>query len=177
MPKKCILVDANAIIFFHQNSQWGSVLNAYNTAVTPIIRRECRFYRDPQGEKKPIDLHKTIQENRLKEIPVSIQTFDHLPNVLKEPFLRGIDDGEREVIAWLYENRQNTPYRFCTADALAAKCLGVLGLRQHGISVQELLENAHIKSSVGHPLSKQYFDKMLNEGFSEAAMHKTQKVH
>jgi hypothetical protein len=62
------------------------------------------------------------------------------------------------------------------ADRLAIKCLGVLGLRFLGISLQELFEKINIKfnsfSERIQPYSKQLFARMLDEGFQEAHLHK-----
>ncbi len=175
MSKQKILFDANAIIELHQFSL-KAVIHACHAAVTPIIRRECRFYKDEQGQKKSIDLSKDISDQKIEEIPIPLEIFNSFHRVLKDPFLEGIDEGEREAIAFLYTSKQKDPYLFCTADQLAIKCLGVLGLRRQGMSMQELFEKLKLKTNLPNRYlqtrSKQHFEKMLNEGFQESHLHK-----
>ncbi|MBS0615532.1 MAG: hypothetical protein JSR58_03150 [Verrucomicrobia bacterium] len=160
----------------HQFNLWKHVLHSCSAAVTPIIRSETRFYRDEKGSRQIIDLTESIQSNLLEEIPVSLETFNSLSQVLKKTFLEGIDEGEREAIAFLYQNRQKNIFRFCSADLLAIKCLGVLGLSHHCLCMEELFERLHIKISTPHQYkvthSKQLLKKMLSQGFSEAHLHK-----
>lgn len=168
---KIILLDANAIIELHQLALWKPVIHSCHIAITPIIRRESRFYKDQQGQKKPIDLSQDIADQKVEEILVPLETFNSLQGVLNNFFLQGIDEGEREAIAFLYKNKQKDLYLFCTADMLAIKCLGVLGLRYQGISMQALLEKINNKANK-QTHSKQLFEKLLNEGFQEAHLHK-----
>lgn len=175
MSKKKKLLDANVIIKLHQNSLWKSVIHSGQIAITPIIRREVKFYRDKLGEKKPINLSEDIASKKIEEIEVSLETFTSLPMFLKDSILDGIDDGEREAIAFLHANKRKETYLFCTADQLAIKCLGVLGLSHFGISLQELLDSIKIKSHFLHKdvtYCKTHFDKMLSEGFGERHLHK-----
>ncbi len=169
MSKQKILFDANIIIELHQLSLWDSVLQACHGAVTPIILREARFYRDSQGQKLPINLNKDVVDQKIEELSVSIETYNALQNVLRDSFLEGIDEGEREAIAFLHAFRENNPYLFCTADQLAIKCLGVLNLECQGIALQDLFESIGIKVNPGLKRhSRLLFEKMLNEGAQES---------
>jgi hypothetical protein len=175
--KKKILLDANAIIDLHKYSLWKQVIHACSAAITPIIKREVRFYIDGQGRKQQIDLHMDIQAKKIEEIVVSIEEFSSLEAILNNFFLQSIDAGEREVIAFLYHSQRKDEFLFCTADMLAIKCLGVLGLRYQGLSLQELFTKLHI--SINHlpsryiqAHSKEVFERMLIEGFQEAHLHK-----
>jgi hypothetical protein len=174
--KQKIIFDANVIICLHRFSLWKQVTHACSAAITPIIKREARFYKDEQGCKKPIELSLDVESQKVEEIPVSLKDFSCLDTVLNDFFLQSIDAGEREAIAFLYNTRQSNQYLFCTADMLAIKCLGILGLKFHGISLQELFEKLAIKSNpLGnaiHNHSKELFDRMLNEGFQESHLYK-----
>jgi hypothetical protein len=175
MSKQRILVDANVIIDFHHHSIWNQATQNCHVAVTPIIRREAKFYRDDKGQKISIDLDLEISSKKIEEIPVSIQVFSRLHTTLNRTFLAGIDQGEREAIAFLNASPRER-YLFCTADLLAIKCLGVLGLRNQGISVEGLLTMLKIKANLPprylQSHSKKVFERMLNEGFQEAHLHK-----
>lgn len=174
--KQKIIFDANVIIGLHRFSLWKQVTHACNAAVTPIIKREARFYKDEKGYKKPIELSQDIESQKVEEISVSLKDFSCLEDILNDFFLQSIDAGEKEAIAFLYNTRKSNQYLFCTADMLAIKCLGVLGLRYHGISLQELFEKLVIKSnSLGNSIqthSKVLFERMLDEGFQESHLHR-----
>jgi len=126
--------------------------------------------------KKSINLIQDIESKKLEEISVSHTEFCSLNEILNDLFIHSIDAGEREAISFLYNARKSNQYQFCTADMLAIKCLGVLGLRFHGISLQELCEKLLIPTNCFgnsiHIHSKELFERMLSEGFQESHMHR-----
>jgi hypothetical protein len=165
-----ILFDANAIIELHQFSLWNPIIHACQAVVTPIIRHEVKFYKDAEGQKQPINLSKDIEDQKIEEISVSLEIYNALQHVLTASFLEGIDEGEREALAFLHSSRQSS-YLFCTGDLLAIKCLGVLGLK--GVSLQDLLEQFKIGSNRHYKNhSRELFEKMLNRGLVESHLHK-----
>ncbi len=174
--KKKILFDANSIIDLHKYSLWKQVVHSCQAAVTPIIVKETRFYKDEQGQKRQIDLRQNIETKTIEEILVTIDEFSSLDSILNEFFLQSIDEGEREVIAYLYNAKKKDEFLFCTADILAIKCLGVLGLRYQGLSMEGLFEILHMNTNISgrynQTRSKKTFERMLNEGFQEANLHR-----
>ena len=62
--KQKIIFDANVIIELHKFSLWKPVTHACNAAVTSIIKREVRYYKDLEGYKKPIELSKDIESQK-----------------------------------------------------------------------------------------------------------------
>jgi hypothetical protein len=176
MSKQKILFDANAIIKLHQFSLWNQVIHICHAVVTPIIRRESKFYKNEFGQKMEINLCAEIDSKKIEEIQVPLEMFNSISEVLRDSFLEGIDAGEREAIALLYATRQKNAYRFCTLDRLAIKCLGVLGLGVQGISIEEILLAHKLKSKLLNEnlksCSKEAFKRMLSEGFEETKLHR-----
>lgn len=158
-----ILLDANVVIDLHRWNLWDAFSQTHSVAVTPIIREETRFYRDQGGRKRPIN----IKEPLVTIIDTSIQDYTVLGKVLNPQFLFGIDDGEREAIGYIYNRKQGGHTRFCTADRLAVKCLGVLGLRHCSVSLESLLPSKKILP----PYSQNALEKGLIEGFQEAHLY------
>jgi len=116
-------------------------------------------------------LNLVVLNQKIEEISVSVEMYNALQNVLTASFLEGIDDGEREAIAFLYSTREGSAYLFCTGDRLAIKCLGILGLC--GISLQELLEKLKIGADLHlQTHSRALFEKMLSKGLQEVYLHK-----
>lgn len=95
-----ILFDANVIIDLHRFSLWNQVVNACHVTVTPIIKREARFFKDMNGVKQSVNLDSDIKAKKIEELAVSIDEFSLLNTILNPQFLRSIDEGEWEAIAF-----------------------------------------------------------------------------
>lgn len=157
-----ILLDANVVIDLHRWNLWDAFAHAHSLAVTPIIQQETRFYRDQRGRKQSIN----IEASKVELIDTSLKDYSVLGKLLSTQFLFGIDDGEREAIGYLY-NQKGGHTRFCTADRLAIKCLGVLGLRHCAVSLESLLPSKKVLPSY----SQNALEKGLVEGFQEAHLY------
>jgi hypothetical protein len=171
MQTEITLLDAQAIIDLHTWSLWKRLIHACHIGVTSIIKREARFYKDVQGHKHSIDLKKEIETGLIKEIEVSNEAVVSLGRILNPSFLPSLDEGELEAIAFLYSLKQKNLYRFCSADGLAIKSLGAIGLRHHSISLEEVLNKQRINLNLPQKYSKAFFEKMLGEGFRESHLY------
>lgn len=168
---KITLLDAQAIIDLHSWSLWKRLTHACDIAITSIIKREAKFYKDEQGQKQAIDLNPEIEAGVIKEIEVSNQEALSLREVLKPAFLPSLDAGELEAIAFLHHARQKNQYRFCSADGLAIKSLGAIGLRHQSISLGEIFGELRINFNLPHRYSKIFSEKMLVEGFRDSHLY------
>jgi len=170
--KKKIIFDANVIIDLHNLELWSQVIHGCDAAIGSVIHGETRFYIDKKGNKKPINLAKQIAEKKIEIVCASLKDIAALSALLNDFFLDSIDAGEQEIIALIHSSQRKNEFLFCTADKLAIECLGILGLRYQGISLEELLQKLHIPTKLRLSYSKQAFEKMLCEGFQEAHLHK-----
>ena len=52
-----VLLDANAIIGFHELGAWGQIIKQHEVYIPSIVlRNEAFFYRTVDGRRHPIDL-------------------------------------------------------------------------------------------------------------------------
>lgn len=170
-PTKIILLDAQAIIDLHSWSLWRRLTHACDIGVTSIIKREVKFYKDRQGQKRTIGLKTEVDAGLIREIEVSNEDVLSLGRTLSSSFLPSLDEGELEAIAFLYSSKRENQYRFCSADGLAIKCLGAIGLRHLSISLEELFEKQCINVKLPQRYSKGFFEKMLGEGFRDSHLY------
>lgn len=173
---KIFLLDAQAVIDLHAWSLWKRLTHSCQIALSSVIKQEVRFYKDSQGQKLPIDLDPDIAANRIEVIEVPGDNVASLVATLNPAFLPALDEGELEAIAFLYSLRLKEPYYFCTADGLAIKCLGALGLRHCSLSLEALLQQVKISYSLPSRYSKAYFDRMLQEGFRDVHLYRKSNV-
>ncbi len=166
-----ILLDAQVIIDLHAWSLWKRLNHACIIGVTSIIKREARFYKDGQGQKQSIVLKPDIEAGLIREIEVANKDVSSLGGVLNPNFLPSLDVGELETIAFLYCSNQKNQYHFCSADGLAIKCLGAIGLRQHAISLEDLFDQLRINFALPQKYSKVFLKKMLGEGFRDSHLY------
>ena len=180
MPKstpKIVLLDAQAIIDLHSWSLWKRLVQSCDIGVSPIIKQEAKFYKDNHEQKKTINLNPDIEAKRIHEIDVASASISSLVAKLSPSFLPALDDGELEAIGFLDSLQRKEPYYFCTADRLAIKCLGALGLRQRSLSLEELFIQHKIAHSLPQHYSKSFFDKMLQEGFRDQCLYIKNRGH
>jgi len=168
---KIILLDAQAIIDLHSWTLWKRLTHNCEVGVSSIIRQESRFYKNAQGHKLPIDLQPDIEASKVLQIEVASEKMKALVKKLNPAFLPALDEGELEAIAFLFGLEPKDPYYFCTADGLAIKCLGALGLRNRSLSLEELFKQLRITYFLPPKYSKAFFDKMLQEGFRDGHLY------
>lgn len=147
------------------------MIHACDIAITSIIKREAKFYKDEQGQKQPIDLRPEIEAGLIKEVEVPDQEIFSFREILSPSFLPSLDAGELEAIAFLHQAKQNNQYRFCSADGLAIKSLGAIGLRHRSVSLGEVFEELRINFNLPPRYSKVFFEKMLIEGFRDSHLY------
>lgn len=173
---RIFLLDAQAVIDLHAWSLWMRLTHSCQIALSSVIKQEVRFYKDQQGQKQPIQLETDISTQRIEILEVSSDKVASLVSILNPAFLPALDEGELEAIAFLYSLRPKEPYYFCTADGLAIKCLGALGLRHCSLSLEALFTLVKINHPLPPRYSKAYFDKMLQEGFRDSHLYQKHKV-
>lgn len=165
--KQKILFDAQAIIDLHERDLWDRVVMGCVVCVGSIVRQEAYYHSGNQA----INLQPKIKAGQIQEESASIEELAFFRGLLSDAFLFGIDGGEKETLALLV-SRKRERYLFCTADALAIKCLGVLGFQDKGISMEFLLKTQRIKCDLHYSRKEKCFKDCLVKGFVEATLYK-----
>lgn len=162
-----VLFDAQAIIELHAWNLWDRVVGSCKTCVSSIIREEAYFHSGNQA----INLQPQIDAGTIEEVEASVEELDAFRSFLSDQFLFGIDEGEEEALA-IVMMRKRESFLFCTADAQAIKCLGVLSLRDKGLSMEALFQALKIRYDLPSSRKEKYFKKYLDQGFMESDLYK-----
>lgn len=165
-------MDAQAIIDLHAWGKWKTLIHACNIGVTSIIKKETKYYK-LQEKKRSIDLNIDIKAGLIQEIEVSNGDLIRLREILNPPFSLSLDSGEQEAIAFIFGVKRD--FRFCSADGLAIKCLGALGLRNNSVSLEEVFEQKKINYKLPRQYSKNFSESMLAEGLRESHLYVQRK--
>lgn len=165
--KQKVLFDAQAIIDLHTWGLWDRVITGCSACVSSIIREEAFFHSGNQA----INLQPKIDTGKIVVETATIDELDIFRSLLSDTFLFGIDDGEEEALALLV-TRKREKSLFCTADAQAIKCLGVLSLQDRGLSMESLLKAQRIKHNLSFSRKDKFFNSHLDQGFMESSFHK-----
>jgi hypothetical protein len=156
-----VLLDANAIIGFHELGAWGQIIKQHEVYIPSIVlRNEAFFYRTVDGRRHPIDLLPSVGKSitELECTPDEIESFASRYN---HGFLPEIHKGEQEALA-LLEKRED--FLFCTCDGAALKVLGFMGLSERGISFETILKKTGLTKPLARKHSQVFFDEHVKIG-------------
>lgn len=165
-----MLLDAVIVINAHEKGYWESLYNAHQICLPgTIIENELHYFTSDRG-KEHLSVVNLLKENKILRIDAEISHIQKLTQKISDDFMKGLDPGELEALAILL-SKEHQNLLFSTADKAAIKTLGLLGLSTRGISVEELLNTLHgiqnTKKKLESQYTKQWFQKILAEGFAE----------
>lgn len=170
---KDLLVDAVVVIHAHEQKYWERLCNAHRIFIPGTILEDELFFFTSDKGKEPLLAATWVQQGKVTRVDAEHSDLHKLTQKLSDNFMRGIDPGEFEALALLL-SKDHKNLHFTTADRMAIKALGLLGLRSRGVSVEELLSNLQAlptkSKKVDTQYTKKYFEKALTEGFSEQAL-------
>jgi hypothetical protein len=160
-----LLLDACIIIDAHSLGVWANLVETGQIVVPSIvIRDEAQFYETEQGMiPTPIDLRALLDENRIAEASATAaemrQVLDHFDRNTQE----GLDPGEIEALAIIMQN-EDDEMRFCTADRAAVEAIAMLGLSEQGISMECMLDELGLHSTLPLKCTEHRFRQYLENG-------------
>lgn len=165
-----IILDAVIVIEAHERKLWDYLCSNYKIALPAIIFEEELFYFTSDNGKKGLMPSKWLKEGKIERLEAEINHYKYLKEKLSKDFLDALDAGELEALALLSDSKYKN-YFFSTADKAAIKALGVLGWRENGISLEELLRGGSVPAwkyqKLQYHFTKKCFEECLNEGFVE----------
>ncbi len=167
---KYVIADAVVVINAHEENYWEALCNTYQVVLPGIVLEDEVFYFQSDKGRKGLNPSEWISKGMITRIDAEIKDYDTINKRLSKDFMAGLDAGEREALAILTaKNYQQL--LFATADRTAIKALGVLGMGNRGISVEELLDGlgsgSAKKAKLSKHFTKEWFQKYKIEGFSE----------
>lgn len=110
----------------------GPLLGGHCITAARAVLGEVRYWRDEQGDKRPIDLGQYVLAGRLT---VEDATTAEMVALLKRIRSSALGAGELESLALVLARGE----RFCTADRAARRTMQELGLEDRWVALEELL--------------------------------------
>ncbi len=164
----CLLLDANVIIYTHEVDVWDFLCASCTLATGSIVANEesIYYYSSESGGRVVIGCEEIQSICRVHELHATeIGTvFRIIDQILSPDEVRGLDDGEAEIIA-LYYHGLCQEELFCTGDAGAIKIMTVLGFDNRCISLENVLR---IKQHPDPPeIPWEYSDRFVQHYISE----------
>lgn len=151
-----ILLDANAIIGFHEIGVWDQIIKQQEIYIPSIVlRSEVFWYEDSGGWRHDIDLI-SAAGNTVIELECTPDEIEDFSSKYNHPFLPEIHAGELEALVLL---EKQADLLFCTCDKAALVVLGFIGLWERGISFERLLQ----KIGLSKPLAKKHTQVFFEE--------------
>lgn len=108
------------------------LLGAGGIAVARAVLGEVRYWRDEQGDKRPIDLGQYVLAGRLT---VEDATTEEMVPLVGRIGSSALGAGELESLALVLARGE----RFCTADRAARRAMRELGVEDRWVALEELL--------------------------------------
>lgn len=138
-----LLPDADVIIGLHELGYWNQVVNSNKIYISSIVVGEVTHFWDSDGNKIEIDLSSQVSNGKVIQIEGSLQVQAEIVQKLKPAKLNGLDPGELESIAIIYEDKVEE-LKFCVRERPAIKAVAFLDLSDKAISVERVLRNFNI---------------------------------
>ena len=169
MAKKSIrllLLDANVILQLHAIARWEAVVERCEVLITEAIRDEALYYEDASsGEQVEIDLQPDIDRGQIILVRVPLDVTSRFCERFSPTFAQKLDPGEAEALAHLADVQPACS--ICSADKIVWRTLGVLGLGEQGLSLEEVLDRIGMSCSVSRDFGRGYREQWTQRGFEE----------
>jgi hypothetical protein len=143
---KLLLLDANVIIDAYFHGIWDLLKKKYQIAVPSVVAKEARYF---ESETKIVGINLKAQAD-LGEINIlegTVADLDATFSGISPVFMAGVDAGEQEAIA-LIKCGKCAGYSFCTGDTNAIQALGLLGLEQHSVSFESVVDGLKMPQKI-----------------------------
>lgn len=165
MPKPCLLLlDANIIIETHVLGCWDKLVAAVAITVpSTVAAEEARTFVDSRTGVAAVRLRPHIEQGLIREEAATPAELADLVSQFTADRWGGLHTGELEAIALLAAGRL-PEHRFCTGDGAAIEALGILGLSEQGISLEELLSTHGLGRRLRRQYSQAFFRDWLRTG-------------
>lgn len=143
MPSSVTLVDANAVIYAHEQGVFPALLEGNQLAVCPQVVREAVYFDAPAG-RMPINLTPFVKAGQLL---LEEATLAEVHTFTVQCPRSGLGMGETESLAIVLSRAAS----FCTADRRAMRVMQLLGLQPYWCSLEQLYTGAMLDTAQLEP--------------------------
>ena len=157
-----LLLDAGIVIGLHELGLWDKVVEGCDITLTHTVADdEVEYWEDENRNRISIDLSEDISSGRIRcvEVPLNVEAFKQR---FDPSYYDRLDLGEAESMAFMLDSQEE--WTISSADAIVFKVLGRLGLREQGISLEEILKEVGLSKSLEWKYQKDFRIKYTKEG-------------
>ena len=140
------MLDADVVIECVATGVWKSLKTKYSVAVGSIAAAEAEFAKLPDGSTIRINLESEASANEIAIFEASALEMQAVLSPFARSFAAGLHHGEIEGLA-IIKREDLEDCRFCTGDNAATEAVGMLGLGDRSISLEEALGFAGINAA------------------------------
>ena len=131
----------------HELGLWDNVVKAYDITLTRTVADdEVMYWKDESGVGNSIEIQKDIESGRIKCVDVPLSQVGAFKQRFDLSYYDRLDDGEAESLAFMLDSKEE--WVISSANAIVFKVLGRLGLREQGISLEEILQKVGLSKSL-----------------------------
>ena len=161
---RLVLLDSDVVITLHEIGVWANILSRYEVWMTEtMVKHEVLYYRDSSGEKISIDLMEHISCKNLYMHSVSAEQIARVLEYFDSEMCSCLHSGEIEALAVMDIKRKKEGLFFCTGDAKAVEALVLMGLREKGVSLEQLLSGAGLTKKIPLHFSEKRFRQLIDK--------------
>lgn len=159
---KLLILDANVVIHLYEFGIWDKFIAVCDVHLPGTVVSEASFYKKGM-ECQDIDLSDDIKQGRVQVFDVDLGKIKAFRELFQSPYIDGLDDGETEALAYLYESKELL--QICSGDAIVYRVLGLLNRSHQGISLEEILKQVGLQRSwLPWSCTKAFRERYTSEG-------------
>jgi len=177
MPKlKLLILDANVVIYLHQNGLWQAVLERCEVYLSSIvIDDEVRYYEGKEYDEV-IDLSADVDAGRVRRFDVPVGEVKSFRDQFDPTYRGDLDPGEEESLAYLLQATER--FVISSGDAIVYRILGNVNRGDPGLSLEEILQKIGIgRSGLPWQYTKTFREKYTKIGQQDFLQGRGRKRH
>jgi hypothetical protein len=156
-----LLLDTGSIVKLFQLDIWDEFIAKCDVTITRTVADEAK-YASLEFEDIRIDLESNENQGLISVIDVDIQVVKNFYDKFDLLYKAIIDPGEKETLAFLYNSSED--WFVCAADKAVFRVLGLLGLGNKGVSLEEILEEVGLQRNMRLQYTKNFREKWTQIG-------------
>ncbi|MBN2182532.1 MAG: hypothetical protein JW715_11520 [Sedimentisphaerales bacterium] len=149
-----LLLDAGPIIKLFELGIWEQFIKACDVTITRTVAENEVVFASKGDDKEYIDLMPYEQDGKIKIVDIESSDVTSFYNKFDLTYQAIIDPGENETLTFMLSSDEK--WLVCAADHVVFRILGLLGMSEQGVSLEEVLKNIGLSS---HQLEWQYTKK------------------
>lgn len=161
---RLLLLDANVVLKLHELGIWETILDRCEVVLAETVVSESKFYTKGDHDVR-ITWDAQIAAKQVRVVSVPIDVLQRFRSRFKGPFLERLDAGEAESLAYLCE--VDSSALIASADLIVWRVLGALGMRDQGLSLEEVLAKLGLGRKLDYQFTHAARDEWTSKGFAE----------